>query len=62
MSSRPCRTLFKTTRSALRLQADAKSNLDKSFWILRELGNDLALVGLATREPPPTLARRQPTR
>jgi hypothetical protein len=62
MSSRPCRTQFETTRSALRLQTDAKSNLDRSFWILRELGNDLAPVGLAVREPPPTLARRQPTR
>ena len=62
MSSRPCRSLFETTRSALRLQTDAKSSLDKSFWILRELGNDLAHVGLAAREPPPTLARRRPTR
>jgi len=62
MSSRPCRTLFEATRSALRLQTDAKSSLDKSFWILRELGSDLAFVGLAARQPPPTLARRQPTR
>ena len=45
MSSRPCRTLFETTRSALRLQTDAKSSLDKSFWILRELGSDLILAG-----------------
>jgi hypothetical protein len=59
MSSRPCRTLFETTRSALRLQTDAKSSLDRDFWIMRELGNDLAL---AAREPPPTLARPHPTR
>jgi hypothetical protein len=62
MSSRPCRTLFETTRSALRLQTDAKSSLDRNFWIMRELGNDLALAGLAAREPPPTLARPHPTR
>ena len=60
MSSRPCRTLFETTRSALRLQTDAKSSLDRSFWIMRELGNDLALVKVAVREPPPTLARPHP--
>jgi [ribosomal protein S5]-alanine N-acetyltransferase len=59
MSSRSCRALFETTFSALHLQTDAggrislpartpdndhKSNIDKSFWMLRELGRGLALA------------------
>jgi hypothetical protein len=58
MSSRSHRALFETTRAALLLpspmggrspaQVDAidfcKSNLDKNFWILRELGRYLVLV------------------
>jgi hypothetical protein len=77
MSSRSGRALFETTFSALRpptnaggrtrLPAeapdnDAKSNIDRSFWMLRELGRGLALVGVAAREPPPTRARRRPSR
>jgi hypothetical protein len=55
MSSRPHAALFEATRSALLLPRptagripagfdSCKSNLDKSFWILRELGTGLALV------------------
>jgi hypothetical protein len=58
MSSRPHPALFEATRSALLLPRPAadriparvdhadfcKSNLDKSFWILRELGRGLVLV------------------
>jgi hypothetical protein len=58
MSSRPHPSLFEATRSALLLPHPAadgiparlsladlcKSNLDKSFWILRELGRGLVLV------------------
>jgi hypothetical protein len=58
MSSRPHPALFEATRSALLLPRPAadriparvdsaylrKSNLDKSFWVLRELGRELALV------------------
>ena len=58
MSSRSDPVLFDATRSALRLprpiagrvplQVDladfCKSNLDKNFWILRELGRELVLV------------------
>jgi hypothetical protein len=58
MSSRSHPALFETTRSALWLprptgdrvpvQVDAayfrKSNLDKNFWILRELGRHVVLV------------------
>jgi hypothetical protein len=58
MSSRPHPALFEATRSALLLPRPAaariparvdhadfcKSNLDKSFWILRELGRELVLV------------------
>lgn len=58
MSSRSHPALFEATRSALLLPRPAahgiaarpspadlyKSNLDKSFWILRELGRELALV------------------
>lgn len=54
MSSRTCPALFETTHSALLLPCPAvppalapaatdKSNLDKSFWIMRELGR-LVLV------------------
>jgi len=60
MSSRPCRAPFETIHSALRLQTDGKSNLDRSFWILRELGNELALVGLAAREPQRTFSPATP--
>jgi hypothetical protein len=77
MSSHSCRALFETTFSALRLRTDAggrirlpaeapdndpKSNIDKSFWMLRELGRGLALVGLPAREPPQTRARQRPSR
>jgi hypothetical protein len=77
MSSRSCRALFETTFSALRPPTDAvgrtrlpgeasdndpKSSIDKSFWMLRELGRGLALVGMATREPHPTRARQRPSR
>jgi hypothetical protein len=76
MSSRSCRALFETTFSALSLQTgasgrvrlpaevpdnDPKSNIDKSFWMLRELGRGLALVGLADREPPPKVTGETPT-
>jgi hypothetical protein len=55
MSSRPHPSLFESTRSALLLPRSApdrtadptyrcKSNLDKNFWILRELGRVLVLV------------------
>lgn len=58
MSSRSDPVLFDATRSALRLprplvdriplQVDAadfsKSNLDKNFWVLRELGRHVVLV------------------
>ena len=55
MSSRPHPALFESTRSALLLPRSApdripghaypcKSNLDKNFWILRELGRELVLV------------------
>jgi hypothetical protein len=55
MSSRPHPSLFESTRSALLLPRSAldpipghahrcKSNLDKNFWILRELGRELVLV------------------
>jgi hypothetical protein len=58
MSSRTHPALFDATRSALRLprpmvgrnprRVDAadfcKSNLDKNFWILRELGRHVVLV------------------
>ena len=55
MSSRPHPALFESTRSALLLPRSAparildhayrrKSNLDKNFWILRELGRVLVLV------------------
>jgi hypothetical protein len=58
MSSRPDPVLFDATRSALRLpraiggripvQVDladfCKSNLDKNFWMLRELGRHVVLV------------------
>lgn len=58
MSSRSDPVLFDATRSALRLprpiagriplQVDladlCKSNLDKNFWILRELGRHVVLV------------------
>ena len=58
MSSRPDPVLFDATRSALRLpraiggripvQGDladfCKSNLDKNFWMLRELGRHVVLV------------------
>jgi hypothetical protein len=58
MSSRSDPVLFDTTRSALRLtraigrrislQVDladfCKSNLDKNFWMLRELGRHVVLV------------------
>ena len=58
MSSRSDPVLFDATRSALRLprptgrripvQVDAvyfrKSNLDKNFWMLRELGRHVVLV------------------
>ena len=58
MSSRSHLALFDATSSALRLprpmngripvQADAdyfgKSNLDKNFWVLRELGRHVVLV------------------
>lgn len=58
MSSRSHPALFDATRSALRLprplrgpsppQVDAaysrKSSLDKSFWILRELGRHVVLI------------------
>lgn len=59
MSSRPHPSLFEATRSALRLPHPAadriparvdladccKSSLDKSFWILRELGRGLVRGG-----------------
>jgi hypothetical protein len=58
MSSRPHPALFETTHSALLLPRpigtglprhdpavdDGKSNLDKNFWVMRELGRYLALV------------------
>jgi len=58
MSSHPLPALFDTTHSALLLPHPAgtgvrprtvaadssKSNLDKNFWIMRELGRYLALV------------------
>lgn len=55
MSSRPHPALFDTTHSALLLphpgtpprraaHVDGKPNLDKNFWIMRELGRYLALV------------------
>ncbi|MEP6687751.1 MAG: hypothetical protein ABJC36_05330 [Gemmatimonadales bacterium] len=58
MSSHPHSALFDTTHSALLLPRPAdrgmpshgaddvngKSNLDKNFWIMRELGRYLALV------------------
>ncbi len=58
MSSRPHPPLFETTHSALLLPRptgggrpatvasgdNRKSNLDKNFWILRELGRYLTLV------------------
>ena len=55
MSSRPHPSLFESTRSALLLPRSApdrilgqahrrKANLDKNFWILRELGRELVLV------------------
>jgi len=58
MSSRSHAALFETTHSALLLPRptgggrpatvasgdNRKSNLDKSFWILRELGRGLALI------------------
>ena len=55
MSSRPHTSLFESTRSALLLPRSApdtilgqahrrKANLDKNFWILRELGRVLVLV------------------
>jgi hypothetical protein len=77
MSSRSGRALFETTFSALppptnaggrtQLPAEApandpKSNIDRSFWMLRELGRGLALVGVAHREAPPTHARGRPSR
>ena len=71
MSSRPHPALFEATRSALLLPRPAadripargdsagfcKSNLHKSFWILRELERELALVdhrrGAARLQPVP---------
>lgn len=55
MSSRLHPSLFESTRSALLLPRSApdripdpaylcKSNLDKNFWILRELGRELVRV------------------
>ena len=47
MSSHSDPVLFDATRSALRLPrptSGRKSNLDKNFWILRELGRHVVLV------------------
>lgn len=72
MSRRPHLSLFETTSSALHLPArpaaggpdgssavvdSHNSSLDKSFWVLRELGRHLA-VAPATPPPVPPDYRR----
>jgi hypothetical protein len=73
MSSRPHPALFEATRSALLLpclaadriptRVDAadfcKSKMDRSFWILRELGRELVLVDHGAGLPTSAGSRRE---